>query len=293
MRRKYEIIFCALFLFFTAGCNNAENVRDENVAVVSDSSAGGNVPPRPSGENSANAHGADTGFVKVQPIKTASADTALIRHEITDTSGIRNIVIADSITKIQKPGPDTIPVINIAALNNDGIVMWQMPETMKTLEQSLVQVRVATHVNEQTAKNGMDTIKKSYGSAQIEVTEKMKVNLVAGNEGDFIIVAKDSIHTIPSKKYAEWFWAVTPLQAGTRYLILKVSQVKIVNGKEMVLEENSVLSKEFKVKVSASFVFGRIWDFIKNNWAIITAIITFFAGLFVRKKIKEAQKLNP
>ncbi len=288
-------IFLILFLLFES-CNNAEIAPDQNTTLATDSSGkSAGPPPAPPPVISPDDTNVDTIHTsrKPAPGETSSHHTIQSIRTIIDTSGIRKIIVHDSTAKsIIKVAEDTVPVINIAQLNKAGIVIWQLPENMKTLEESFVQVRIATNTNEQIAKSEMDTAKKSFGMAHIDVMEKMKVNLVAGKEGDFIIVAKDSIHSIPSKKYAEWFWIVTPLKSGTRYLILKVSQVSITNGKETLLEENAVFSKEFKVQISASFVFAQIWDFVKSNWAIITAIITFFAGLFVRKKIKDAQKTD-
>ncbi len=186
---------------------------------------------------------------------------------------------------IKKFRDSSLPAIDIPNLNKEGVVVWELPDKMKTLVETLVEVRIAKNENLKKATVGLDTTKNNFGTQNIPITQKMMVSLISGGDSDFIIVPKDSIHRIPGDNYASWFWSVTPLKSGTRFLILKVAQVQDVNGKETVLEENNVFSKEFKVQVSASYIFGRIWVFIKNNWAIITAIITFFAGFFIRKKI--------
>ena len=301
MKKEIFAYFCLLLLYFIASCNNAE-LKTDTTTGGADTAVTVTDLPKP-----------DNTLVGADTVKTVKdkvrADTATTRpvitpapiepaikkqqhlHYVIDTSGIKKITVTDRAKKVSDKITDiNIPVINISKLKEEGVVVWQLPQTMRTLEESLVIVRIATAANEAPVKKGMDTANKNSGSEEIDITEKMKVSLVAGKDGDFIIVAKDSIHTIPDKKYAEWFWTVTPLKAGTRYLILKVSQVNIIDGKETVLEENAVFSKEFKVKVSAAYVAAQIWDFIKSNWAIITAIITFFAGLFVRKKIIDTKK---
>lgn len=271
---KICILFFLIFSFIIS-CNSAE-VKSDNTTVTPGDSTGGS-------DSTATAKDIIHAY-----------DTVHLHSDTPKHTNIVKIIKSDSlIKKTKKIKTDSIPVIDIAKLNTEGLVVWELPEAMKTLEESLVKVRIATSANEAPAKKGIDINKKNSGFDTIIISEKMKVTLVSGNESDFIIVAKDTIHSIPSKKYAEWFWTVTPLKSGTRFLILKVSQVSIVNGKETVLEENSVFSKEFKVSVSAAYVAAQTWNFIKSNWAIIATIITFFAGLFVRKKVMDARKPNP
>lgn len=63
-----------------------------------------------------------------------------------------------------------------------------------------------------------------------------------------------------------------------------------MKAKKLYWKKMLFFSKEFKVKVSAAYVAAQTWDFIKFNWVIVTAIITFFTGLFVRKKIIDTKK---
>ena len=184
-------------------------------------------------------------------------------------------------------------MIDLTHLNTPGIVVWELPPTMKTLVESMVKVRIATIAHQAEAVAGIDTTKKNSGSKRIAVTEKMKVSLLPGKGSDFIIEPKDSIHKITDEDYAEWYWNVTPLQSGTRYLILKVAQVKVVDGKEIPGEEKTVLSKQFEVKITAPYIVKQVWEFIKANWVLLSAIITFFVGLFIRKKINDGKKTDP
>ncbi|WP_301923089.1 hypothetical protein [Ferruginibacter sp.] len=213
-----------------------------------------------------------------------------IKHHL-DTSDIKKIPNINNSKKAVDIIKNIVPVIDISKLNSEGVVVWQLPETMQTLVESFVKVRIATIANEMIVKAGMDATNKNSGFEKIDISEKMKVTLEEGKDSDFIIVAKDMIHTIPGKKYAEWFWIVTPLKPGTRFLILKVSKANTTNnGKELFSEENSVFSKEFTVKVTPLYLVSTSWNFIKSNWAIITAIITFFAGFLVRNKIKSSRE---
>jgi hypothetical protein len=296
----YRLVLIAIGIAIIAGCNNASYEPSDTVKTDSaitavtdgpskDSGQPGDVkrPAPPSPDNSQK-----NGHDKMTEKEKSATHHDAINHRI-DTSVVKNIPGTDPIAKNNDSVRNDAPVIDIGRLNSEGVVVWELPETMRTFIESSVKVRIATIANEQVAKKGIDTTKINSGFEKIDISEKMKVTLEAGKDSDFIIVAKDIIHTIPGKKYAEWFWTVTPLKPGTRYLILKVSQVTIVNGKEIPAEENSVLSKEFKVQVTVAYIVSTSWNFIKSNWAIITAIITFFAGLLVRNKIKGAKEQTP
>jgi hypothetical protein len=297
----YSLVLIALMMAIASGCNNASYEPADKVQTDSAAPAvtGGQAndtakisdvkkpaPPPPPDNAQTKQHDMDE--IKTNPVTRHD----VVIHRI-DTAVIKNVPGTDTATKNRDSVKNNVPVIDISKLNNEGVVVWELPEKMRTFIESSVKVRIATIANEMVAKAGIDTTRKNSGSEKIDISEKMKVTLEAGKDSDFIIVAKDIIHTIPGKKYAEWFWTVTPLKPGTRYLILKVSQVTVVNGKEIPAEENSVLSKEFTVKVTAAYVASTVWNFIKSNWAIITAIITFFAGLLVRNKIKGAKDQAP
>jgi len=264
-------LFFILCLYCFTSCNDAKDNYSPKTDSITISSPDSVKVDTPNVKVDSALKIPDNGIAKIK--KTQKPDSA-IKNDITSKDSAAALIDLSSLTK-------------------DGIVIWTLPEKMKTYVQSLVKVRIATYINKLGALKDIDTTKSNSGSSEIDVSKKMKVTLVSGKDSDFIIVAKDSIHTIPDKNYAEWLWTVTPLKAGTKFLILKVSQIEINDGKERVLEDKNVFSKEFKVKVSFAYVTTQTWNFIKANWIIISAIITFFTGLVVRKKINDGNKNKP
>lgn len=127
------------------------------------------------------------------------------------------------------PAPAASPADT--ALPAKGKILYDIPDSMKLNKQQKCMVRIAK--DELTAKDS-DTFTDAVKVEDIVLSGVMKVELI-----DIAEPAHFSIKTISSSEqevdadsYTEWLFWVTPLLSGVFDLILKVSIIKTIDGKE-------------------------------------------------------------
>lgn len=121
-----------------------------------------------------------------------------------------------------------------------GSILYRIPHTMEVEEEHKCVVRLAFDV--ETVIRNIE-ITKDTVVKDVRVSEVMEVELLDPNASPcFAIRRLNSVEQFLEKNdYTEWIFFVKPLVLGTLPLLLKVSVIEIINGKErpkeIVLEE--------------------------------------------------------
>lgn len=154
-----------------------------------------------------------------------------------------NRIRADLIELIQSLEPiDFEPAQAFGASpRKTGSLLYRIPERMKLSEETRCIVRLAFEEEAiiQNIELTEDTVLKS-----VRIAEVMSVELVDPNdEKPFVIRQVSSEEQFLEKgDYTEWVFYVTPLLEGTFPLLIKISVIEVVMGKErkkdIVLEES-------------------------------------------------------
>lgn len=122
-----------------------------------------------------------------------------------------------------------------------GAILYQIPERMQVEEESRCVVRLA--FDAATVRSGLEEA-ADITVKSIRVEREMSVALIDPNEPPAFSIRSpgyDEIQVVEADAYTEWVFRVKPLRAGSFPLMLKVSVVLFIDGRErhknIVLEE--------------------------------------------------------
>lgn len=141
----------------------------------------------------------------------------------------------DEMTGAEPPEPQYVPAPAPPADNGvlpaKGKILYDIPDSMKVNKQQKCVVRIAK--DERLVKDG-DTFTDAVKVEDIVLSGVMKVELIDIAEPPHfhIKTVSSSEQEVDAESYTEWLFWVTPLMAGVYDLILKVSVIKTVDGKE-------------------------------------------------------------
>ncbi|HNP21288.1 MAG TPA: toll/interleukin-1 receptor domain-containing protein [Panacibacter sp.] len=135
-----------------------------------------------------------------------------------------------------------------AALPAKGKILYDIPDSMKLNKQQKCVVRIAK--DELTAKDS-DTFTDAVKMEDIVLSGVMKVELIDIAEPPHFTIKTISSaeQEVDAESYTEWLFWVTPLLSGVFDLILKVSVIKTIEGKER--RKDLVFEKAINIAAAA------------------------------------------
>lgn len=154
------------------------------------------------------------------------------------------LLLIDSLT-INDLIQDAVP--SAAARSKRGELLYHIPHAMEVHKEHACRVRVAYLLDMifEGWKNQEEDVNR-----QIRVAEIMSVELlnVAENQPFAIRAMTETVQFLESDDYTEWLFYVRPLRHGEFPLLLKVSVLEVINGREVkkdvVIEEHVIVSNE-------------------------------------------------
>lgn len=181
------------------------------------------VEPPPSADKSAGFPEMEEGaevFPELELEELEDAISELEREDVADESA-------------PPPAPSQKP-------KEEGAILYRIPHRMQLEEESRCVVRLA--FDEKTVKKDLEDAEDIVVKS-VRVEEVMEVELLDPNEENTFRIRPitDQEQLVEADSYTEWIFKVKPLREGTFPLLLKISVILFINGKDrkknIVLEE--------------------------------------------------------
>ncbi len=141
---------------------------------------------------------------------------------------------------------------------NQGQILYQIPGQMALKEEKKCVIRIAFDVD--TIVTNIE-LTNDAKLAPIRISELMQVELLSDTSEEVFHIRTISTteQFVEKHAYTEWIFYVTPFKAGVHHLLLKVSVIELIYGKErkreIILEEKIevITASEEKVQEDARF----------------------------------------
>ncbi len=159
-------------------------------------------------------------------VSSAPASTTIDNSKNIITGGTitvgGDLIIGDGNSKEEEAIMDLGP----------GNLLYDIPDTMELKKPSVCKVRIAS--NRKILLQDIQTTTSSIIRDLNKITEVMSVELVdiSGGINFKILSGSSEEQSVDNEWYTEWTFYVTPLTTGKHTLLLRLSEIKLINNKE-------------------------------------------------------------
>jgi len=181
-------------------------------------------------------------------------------------------------------------VDNVKLENNNGILVYSVPDEVKVGIFFTVKVRISKNKDKQKIVFGdrgisiyEPDINSTVSIEMIDIKPVMSSSLLGDSDKFKITSLSSEFQDIDSVGYTEWTWKVTPLKGGKNYLKLLVKYKSNNDGsfKDITIFDRKILVTP-NIKYTISNWLSEYWQ-----WLLTTLLIPLFKWVVARRRKKE------